>query len=293
MFYGIHMDDFGAQAEDAGAVEHYQQPELYDRTYRHRRRDAAFYRTLADEKLGVGEASAILELACGSGRLTVPLLRAGHRVVGLDRSAQMLAQAAKRVRRLPRITRENALFCRADMRSFALKKRVALALAGFHSIQHLIDNAELLACFRNVRNSLRDDGWFAFDVLPPHPEWLGTSGQVRFNATTVIDPQSAERFRYGEAHRYDAARKALHVQLVYQPVDSSDNDVGPPRIVKLCHRQFWPGDVDQLLQRAGFQIIARYSDFLFSATENAQTLLEHTHEHIFLARPNLTSLGTK
>jgi SAM-dependent methyltransferase len=285
VFYGIDMHDFGAAAEEAGAVEHYQNPTLYNHTYRHRRADSAFYRTLADEKLGFGIPTPVLELACGSGRLTLPFLRAGHSVIGFDRSAQMLAEAAKRVRRLPLETRKKAMFFRGDMRSFALATPVALAVAGFHSLQHLVDDDDLLNCFRNVRSSLKKDGWFAFDLLPPHPEWLGTSGQISFNKKTLLDPKTGERIRYGESHRYDPERKALHVRLVYQPVDNDERNVGEARIVKLCHRQFWPGDLERLLEQADLRIIARYSDFDFEATETAESLLQQTNEHIFLAKP--------
>lgn len=281
------MKRFGADAEDAGAVEHYQDPALYDRTYKHRRTDAAFYRMLADERLGFGEPSPVLELACGSGRLTVPLLRAGHAVLGLDRSAAMLAEAKKRVCRLPRVRRENALFFRADMRSFAVSRPVSLVIAGFHSLQHLVEDTDLLACFTHVRQSLRPDGWFAFDILPPHPAWLGTTGEVRFNKRLLRHPVTQQRYRYGESHLYDEARKALHVQLVYQPVDESENDSGAAEVVKLCHRQFWPGDLEGLLDRAGFQIIARYSDFDPSAAETEESLSSQTFEHIFVAKPNV------
>ena len=54
---------------------------LYDWEYRRRRDDVRFYGTLADERGG-----PILDLGCGTGRLMVPLLRAGHVVVGIDRS---------------------------------------------------------------------------------------------------------------------------------------------------------------------------------------------------------------
>src|SRR5436190_770313 len=64
---------------------------LYDWEYRRRRDDVLFYRTLADERGG-----PILDLGCGTGRLTVPLLRAGHVVVGIDRAPAMLARAAAR-----------------------------------------------------------------------------------------------------------------------------------------------------------------------------------------------------
>ena len=283
------MKRFGAEAEDAGAVEHYQDAALYDRTYKHRRTDAAFYRMLADERLGFGEPSPVLELACGSGRLTVPLLRAGHAVVGFDRSPVMLAEAQKRVARLPRVRRQKALFFRADMRVFAITKPVSLIIAGFHSLQHLIEDDDLLTCLQHVRRSLRPDGWFAFDILPPHPAWLGTTGEVRFNRRLMRHPTGPHRIRYGESHLYDERRKALHVQLVYQPVDDDQHDIGQPRIVKLCHRQFWPGDLEHLLDRAGLKIIARYSDFDPEAAETAESLPAQTFEHVFVAKPKTDS----
>jgi len=68
---------------------------LYDWEYRRRRDDVRFYATLADERGG-----PILDLGCGTGRLMLPLLRAGHVVVGVDRAPAMLARAAARLARL-------------------------------------------------------------------------------------------------------------------------------------------------------------------------------------------------
>src|SRR5205823_7761260 len=59
------------------------------------RRDVPFWRRLAAEITG-----PILELGCGTGRVTLPLARDGARIVGIDRSAAMLARAVRRARRL-------------------------------------------------------------------------------------------------------------------------------------------------------------------------------------------------
>src|SRR3954470_6009095 len=81
---------------------------LYDWEYRRRRDDVRFYTTLADERGG-----PVLDLGCGTGRLMLPLLRAGHVVVGVDRASAMLARAAARVRRLGPSVRQRALLLRA------------------------------------------------------------------------------------------------------------------------------------------------------------------------------------
>ena len=79
---------------------------LYDWEYRRRRDDIRFYASLADERGG-----PILDLGCGTGRLFVPLLRAGHTVVALDRAPAMFSRAAARVRRLATPLRRRALLC--------------------------------------------------------------------------------------------------------------------------------------------------------------------------------------
>ena len=71
----------------------------------------------------------------------VPLLRDGHTVVGLDRSAPMLARAAWRLAAPVPGATGRALLLRADLRAFALRARFGLAICAFHSVQHLVDDA--------------------------------------------------------------------------------------------------------------------------------------------------------
>src|SRR5690606_17966234 len=91
--------DLIASLVDAGSREHYLDAALYDYEYRRRRADVAFYRELAVRRLG--ERGRILELGAGSGRVTIPLARAGYEVVAVDASKPMLARLRERVARLP------------------------------------------------------------------------------------------------------------------------------------------------------------------------------------------------
>src|SRR5436189_2242504 len=84
---------------DAGSREHYADAALYDYEYRRRRADVTFYRELARGRLGTH--GHILELGAGSGRVTVPLARAGYHVVALDQSAAMLDGLRARIAKLP------------------------------------------------------------------------------------------------------------------------------------------------------------------------------------------------
>lgn len=247
--------------EEAGAREAFEDAALYDFEYRRRRADVLFYRRLARNRLELGGAGPVLDLACGTGRLTLPLLRDGHAVVGVDLSAAMLARAAARVRRLSPSRRARALLCRADLRALRFRPRFMLAVAAFHSLQHLVSDADLLRCLRAVRGALAPGGWLAFDLLPPDPAWIARDPGRRWGRTVFRHPTTGERLIYTTNHRLDRRRRALHMRLYYQPVDAAGRPSEPERVRRLCHRQLRPVEVRRLLGRAGFRIIGAFAGF--------------------------------
>jgi len=114
---------------------------LYDRVVR-RGPCEAFYKDLARQTGG-----PILELACGTGRLTLPLARDGHEVVGLDASPAMLRAArAKAEAEEVEIT-----FVQGDMRSFHLGRRFLLVILCCNSLAHLTTNETVRASLACVR----------------------------------------------------------------------------------------------------------------------------------------------
>jgi SAM-dependent methyltransferase len=246
---------------DAGAREHFDDAALYDFEYRRRRADVTFYRRLCADRMTFPGAGPVLDLACGTGRLTVPLLRDGHSVVGVDRSPAMLLRARRRVDSLPSVRRARCLLLRADLRALHLAPRFALAVCAFHSIQHLTTDRELLDFFRMVAHALAPGGWLAFDVLPSEPAWLERDPRRRWARTTFRHPLSRQRLVYTTNHSYDAATRLLHMRLYYQPVDEEGRPSGSERVVRLCHRQLAPAEIASLLARAGFRLLARLGGF--------------------------------
>jgi len=215
--------DRGSRAEaEAGCREHFVDAPLYDYEYRHRRADLNFYRQLARNRMEFA-AGPILDLACGSGRLLLPLVRDGHQVIGIDRAPEMLAAAARRIRRLSASRRARCTLVRADLRAFATLGPATLAICAFHSVQHLHTDEDFLRFLACARTSLRQGGWLAFDVLPADPAWLGRDPERRWGRTTFRHPSTKQRFVYTSNHVYDPAARLLHMRLYYQPVD----DEGP------------------------------------------------------------------
>lgn len=277
---------FTVQDEEAGAREPFEDAPLYDFEYRRRRADVTFYRRLVANRMSFENPGPVLDLACGSGRLLVPLLRDGHTVVGVDRSAAMLDACARRVARLSATRRRRCLLLRGDLRRLALKKRFAIALCAFHSIQHLVTDGDLLRFLRAVAKSLTPGGWLAFDVLPPDPDWLTRDPARRWARTTFRHPVTRERLVYTTNHLYDERRRALHMRLYYQRIDERGVPRGKESVMKLCHRQLWPSDVKSLLERAGFALVAGFGGFDGRplSTEETGPDAIRADEHVYVAR---------
>jgi SAM-dependent methyltransferase len=266
--------------EEAGGREAFEDAALYDFEYRRRRADINFYRRLAENRMQFAPVGPILDLACGTGRLLLPLLRDGHTVVGLDRSAAMLAAARRRVARLAPVRRWRCLLLRADLRSFACKPRFALAVAAFHSVQHLYATADLQRFLRATRACLVPGGWLAFDVLPPDPAWIGRDPLRRWGRTVFRHPVSGQRLVYTNNHQFDPRRQVLHMRLHYQPLDAHGCPSGPERVVRLCHRQLEPALVKNLLARTGFRLLACFGGF---DGRPADGDLGMADEHVYVA----------
>ena len=170
------------------------------------RRDVTFWQGLAAAQLG-----GVLELGCGTGRITAPVARAGARITGIDRSAPMLARARQRLRR----ARLHAMLLRGDIRQLPFRRRVRfdLVMAPYGILQSLTREKDLRASLDAVSRVLGRGGLFAIDLVPDLPRWseydrrvslVGRKGrghvtltesvrQDRRNSLTIFDQEYEER----------------------------------------------------------------------------------------------------
>jgi SAM-dependent methyltransferase len=238
---------------DRGSREHYLDAALYDHEYRRRRQDIAFYRRLAREILG--GAGRILDLACGSGRVTTALARDGHQVIGLDRSQPMLERAAARTAQLGLAARKRVSLVRGDLRDFALAARFPLVTMAFNSFEHLYTRVEVAACLERVRAHLEPGGRFAFDVQNPNLRWLLRDPNKRWARTVFRHPTTGEQLTYSTNHEYDPISQIALIRLYYE------SEAGETRVVHLSQRKFFPAELEALVAHGGFTAERRHSDF--------------------------------
>ncbi|MEZ4403088.1 MAG: class I SAM-dependent methyltransferase [Kofleriaceae bacterium] len=237
-----------------GAREHYRDVALYDYEYRRRREDVAYYVALAERVLG--GPGDILELGCGTGRITAALARAGHRVVALDAEPTMLAGLAARRRALPAAVAARIEPVRGDLRDFAVGRRFGLIIAGFNVLEHLYTRVELAACLGRVRHHLAVDGCFGFDVQLPDPAWLARDPDRRWARTRFTHPVTGVPTWYSTNHDYDPVSQIVLIRLYYQPCAG-----GPEEVVLLSQRKYYPAELEALVAHSGLRVVERHGDF--------------------------------
>lgn len=106
----------------------------------------------------------VLDLACGTGSLTAELALRGYEMIGVDRSAEMLAVAAEKCRGLPG---EPPLFLQQSMEQLDLYGTVDACVCCLDSVNYVTRPATLQRAFSRVRLFLEPGGLFVFDVKPP------------------------------------------------------------------------------------------------------------------------------
>lgn len=106
----------------------------------------------------------VLDLACGTGSMTIELARRGYEMTGADISTDMLAEAKRRTDRAGL----DILYICQDMRVLELYGTVDAVICCLDGVNYLTDTTGLASCFSGVRRYLAPDGLFIFDVNTPY-----------------------------------------------------------------------------------------------------------------------------
>ena len=229
----------------------------YDQEHPGLEGDLEFYMALAQEAAATGQE--VLELAAGTGRITVPIARAGVRIVGLERAPAMLAIARERGAGL-----ESLSWVEADMTEFALGRLFGLVMIPYRSFLHLMTVEAQKACLERVREHLLPGGRLALNFFNPDlsiiGEWVGgrSGGLERLPATR--HPKSGRRVEQWQSNRYEPSEQRLEHTRVSEEL--SDEGVVVSRVYsEMPMRYVFRYEFEHLLALTGFEVEALYGGF--------------------------------
>jgi len=221
----------------------------FDELYGDRSKEVRFYSGLASNY-----GKRVLELGVGTAALAIPLASKGYQVVGIDNSPHMLAVAEGKLGRCEQPVRQRLRLVNADMRSFDLaEKNYDFAFIAFNTFLHLLNHEEEIDCLRRIYGHLRPKGGLAIDVFqldPRRPE-----GVLRLSH--AMKTQCGELVRHYQ-QSMDYAEQLMNVNYVYEV---SEDGVGRTFATKYRLRILLRGELELLLDKAGFQVVSIFGSF--------------------------------
>ena len=226
----------------------YDRPDLYDLMAPPDPVLERFYVETARERGG-----RVLELACGSGRLSVPLARAGLQVIGGDLSAEML----QRARRFADADAVELDLVQLDMRDFELNGRTFdTIIVAANSILHLHSLEDFERFFRSVARHLAAEGRLVFDAFLPSFALLSrVPGQRQLVGAAVHDTLGKVTVEEALA-RYDPLAQISHVDWYWSTDERKDFLKSSWQM-----RSVFPQEMALLIAAGGLRLVERFSDF--------------------------------
>ncbi|UCE07173.1 MAG: class I SAM-dependent methyltransferase [bacterium] len=217
--------------------------------------DVAFYLNYA-QRCG----SPILELACGTGRLTVPLAEAGHEIYGVDLSENMLAICRRKVEE--KKLRDRVHLFHNDMASFDLpRKGFNLIFIPVRSFMHLYTQEDQLGCLQRAYEHLCPGGIFIVDVYAPRFDLLAQKRDGRYEKRGEFDlPGGNHVIRKNRFIKNDLVNQVQYGEILFEEYDAAGSLVRQ-RTVPMNTRYTFRYELQLLLQRVGFEIIDFFGDY--------------------------------
>jgi len=235
--------------------------------------DLPFYLDLARRCGG-----PVLELACGTGRVLLPIAREGIAIHGVDNSAPMLSALRKNLQREPKDVRELVSVIEGDMRNFRSNRQYPLVIIPFRPVQHLYTVEDQLATFKTAAFHLEDEGILAFDVFFPKFEliYAGMNEEMHeLEWPHKTDPGKIVRryFRKESVDKINQNFTATFIFRTYQGGKVVQEETEP---LKMSYYTY--PHLRALFLLAGLEIVEEYGSFARTPLDNSAS------EMIFLLK---------
>lgn len=199
----------------------------------------------------------LLDLACGTGSMTLELARRGYDMIGVDRSPDMLSVAYER--KYDEDGEMSILYLCQDMRTFELYGTVGAVTCCLDSVNYLVGESDLEKCFACVHNYLDPDGLFIFDVNTPYK-----FKNIYADNSYILESEDEEgRMSYcGWQNEFDSETGICNF---YLSVFSEDDDGRYSRSDEMQTERCYDRDeLIKALKKCGFETLDVFGGFDFS-----------------------------
>ena len=191
----------------------------------------------------------ILELCCGSGRLTIPIAKEYH-ICGIDNSCSMLEQA-----RLKATSEGLEIdFIEADIRTLDLPDKYDFIFIPFNSIHHLYQNQDLFDTLNVVKKHLKDEGLFLLDCYNPNIRYI-VEAEKELNKMAEYNTDDGRKVLIKQMMKYENKTQINRIEWHYFINDLFHS------VQNLDMRMYFPQELDTYLKWSGFTIMHKFGSF--------------------------------
>ena len=205
----------------------------------------------------VNAESRVLELGCGTGRVTARLLERASVVVGVDLSETMLARARAK------LASTASTFVHADITTLQLDREFDLIIAPFRVLQALETDEQVRGLFQVIRDHLASEGLAILNVFNPFlPRDEMATGWPQEESGLVEEhtlPNGESLKVFDERRRIDPERQVLYPKLIhrrFRGAELVDEHVNP-----ICMRYYYPDQFCDLIESHGFKVLDRWGGY--------------------------------
>jgi len=205
----------------------------------------------------------VLDIGCGTGRVSVPLAEAGYPVVGIDLSDAMLVRARERVAGLP--IADQIEWIEADIRTFEMPGPAGLAIFTYNGFMHFLEQADQLEAMQQMARNLKAGGGLVIDIANPiEMAETGSPGQIVLERT-FTDDATGQTVMQQSVVDVDRAGQIMSITWIYDRL--ADDGQMMRTVIPVQLRYTSPHEMTLLMQIAGFESVEVYGDYQFNAFE--------------------------
>jgi SAM-dependent methyltransferase len=249
---------------------------IYDQV--HERRQSTDVPFWVSEAMTASEP--LLEIACGSGRIALPIARQGIIIHGIDSSQEMIKLLEKRLSSEQKGVKDLLTYEIADMRTFGEKvtSKYGLAFVAFSALQYMHTNEDQHKVFSTIHKTLRPGGVFIVDVFNPNPAFISKWGQPLEMGEIENSPKDGERIIWQcVPQSFDAKTKILTMPNQFQIYH---NNAEKPETIMIPAQYycFSQDELKALFTQSGFEVIATFGNYDKSpyTPENPRIIMKGT-----------------
>lgn len=225
-----------------------------------------FYAALAHQVNG-----PVLEVACGTGLVTLVLAAQGIEVTRLDIMPTMLAEADHKAKQLGLDVR----WLEGDARKFALPEKFGLIYMTGNAFQAFLNNDDQQALLQRIRSHLAEGGLWAFETR--NPNWSDLTTDLNETEWMTYTNKEGYKVRITEVRQYDHVAQVLDYTLWRRWQEPTGEKV---RTTRIAIRYTFPQELTALLENTGFQIIEQYGNWDKSPlTKNSPSIITVCNPH--------------